>query len=49
MHLTADEIHEPWEAADGYKNGYAKKLVEHSLERLESLARLEKIKVRNAE
>jgi deoxyribodipyrimidine photo-lyase len=48
-HLTADEIHEPWEAADGYKNGYAKKLVEHSLERLESLARLEEIKVRNAE
>jgi len=48
-HLTAHEIHEPWEAADGYKNGYAKKLVEHSLERLESLARLEEIKVRNAE
>jgi len=48
-HLTADEIHEPWEAADGYKNDYAKKLVEHSLERLESLARLEEIKVRNAE
>jgi deoxyribodipyrimidine photo-lyase len=48
-HLSADEIHEPWEAADGYKNGYAKKLVEHSLERLESLARLEEIKVRNAE
>jgi deoxyribodipyrimidine photo-lyase len=49
VHLSADEIHEPWEAADGYKNGYAKKLVEHSLERLESLARLEEIKVRNAE
>jgi deoxyribodipyrimidine photo-lyase len=48
-HLSADEIHEPWDAADGYKNGYAKKLVEHSLERLESLARLEEIKVRNAE
>ena len=48
-HLSADEIHEPWDSADGYKNGYPKKLVEHSLERLESLARLEEIKVRNAE
>jgi len=48
-HLTADEIHEPWEATNGYKNGYPKKLVEHSLERLESLARLEEIKVRNTE
>jgi deoxyribodipyrimidine photo-lyase len=48
-HLSADEIHEPWDSTDGYKNGYPKKLVEHSLERLESLARLEEIKVRNAE
>jgi deoxyribodipyrimidine photo-lyase len=48
-HLSADEIHEPWDAADGYKHGYPKKLVEHSLERIESLARLEEIKVRNAE
>jgi deoxyribodipyrimidine photo-lyase len=48
-HLGADEIHEPWDHVDGYKNGYAKKLVEHSLERLESLARLEEIKVRNTE
>jgi deoxyribodipyrimidine photo-lyase len=48
-HLGADEIHEPWDNADGYKNGYAKKLVEHSTERLESLARLEEIKVRNTE
>ena len=48
-HLSADEIHEPWDSADGYKNGYAKKLVEHSQERIESLARLEEIKVRNSE
>ena len=48
-HLSADQIHEPWDATDGYKNGYPKKLVEHSLERIESLARLEEIKVRNAE
>lgn len=48
-HLSADEIHEPWESVNGYKNGYPKKIVEHSLERIESLARLEEIKVRNAE
>jgi deoxyribodipyrimidine photo-lyase len=48
-HLSADEIHEPWDSADGHKHGYPKKLVEHSLERLESLARLEEIKVRNPE
>jgi deoxyribodipyrimidine photo-lyase len=48
-HLSADEIHEPWDAADGYKHGYPKKLVEHAQERIESLARLEEIKVRNAE
>ena len=48
-HLSADEIHEPWDSADGYKNSYPKKIVEHSLERIESLARLEEIKVRNAE
>jgi len=49
VHLSADEIHEPWESADGYAHGYAKKIVEHSAERLESLARLEEIKVRNTE
>ncbi|MSV46489.1 MAG: deoxyribodipyrimidine photo-lyase [Actinobacteria bacterium] len=48
-HLKADEIHEPWDSADGYKHGYAKKIVEHSAERIESLARLEEIKVRNTE
>ena len=48
-HLSADEIHEPWDADGGYKNGYPKKLVEHSVERIESLARLEEIKVRNTE
>ena len=48
-HLSADEIHEPWDSAEGHKHGYPKKLVEHSLERLESLARLEEIKVRNPE
>jgi deoxyribodipyrimidine photo-lyase len=48
-HLSADEIHEPWDSPEGYTHGYSKKLVEHSLERIESLARLEEIKVRNPE
>ena len=48
-HLSAEEMHELGEIADVDKHGYPKKLVEHSLERIESLARLEEIKVRNAE
>jgi deoxyribodipyrimidine photo-lyase len=48
-HLNANEIHEPWDCADGYKNSYPKKIVEHAAERIESLARLEEIKVRNSE
>ena len=43
-HLTSDEIHEPWLAKDGYKNGYPERIVDHALERLESLARLNEIK-----
>ena len=44
-HLQAPDIHEPWEFLDGYSHGYPEKIVEHSAERLESLARLEEIKV----
>ena len=43
-HLTAAEIHEPWLAGAGYKNNYPERIVDHALERLESLARLEEIK-----
>ena len=43
-HLQGDEVHEPWESEDGYKNGYPKRIVDHAAERLESLARLEEIK-----
>ncbi len=42
--MQGDEVHEPWEAKDGYKNGYPKRIVDHAAERLESLARLEEIK-----
>lgn len=44
-HLSSDDIHEPWGSDAGYKNGYPKRIVDHAAERLESLARLEEIKV----
>ena len=43
-HLSAAEIHEPWFYLDGYSKGYPERLVDHSVERLESLARLQEIK-----
>jgi deoxyribodipyrimidine photo-lyase len=44
-HLSASEIHEPWLFLDGYSKGYPERVVDHALERLESLARLQEIKV----
>lgn len=43
-HLSAAEIHEPWLYLDGYSKGYQERIVDHALERLESLARLKEIK-----
>jgi deoxyribodipyrimidine photo-lyase len=43
-HLSAAEIHEPWEFLDGYSHGYPERIVDHALERLESLERLKEIK-----
>jgi deoxyribodipyrimidine photo-lyase len=43
-HLSAPEIHEPWLFLDGYSNGYQERIVDHALERHESLARLQEIK-----
>jgi len=43
-HLSASEIHEPWLYLDGYSKGYCERIVDHALERLESLARLQEIK-----
>jgi len=43
-HLTADQIHEPWDFLDGYSKGYPERIVDHATERIESLARLEEIK-----
>jgi deoxyribodipyrimidine photo-lyase len=44
-HLSADEIHEPWSVLDGYSHDYPERIVDHSVERQESLARLAEIKV----
>ena len=43
-HLSASEIHEPWLFLDGYSIGYSERIVDHAVERLESLARLQEIK-----
>jgi deoxyribodipyrimidine photo-lyase len=43
-HLSAPDIHEPWNVLDGYSHDYPERIVDHALERLESLARLEEIK-----
>ena len=43
-HLSASEIHEPWLYLDGYSKGYSERIVDHAVERLESLARLQEIK-----
>ena len=43
-HLSAAEIHEPWLFLDGYSHGYPERLVDHALERVESLERLKEIK-----
>lgn len=43
-HLRGASAHEPWESPEGYSAGYAERIVDHSLERLESLARLEELK-----
>ena len=48
-HLTNTEIHEPWEAKDGYLNGYPQRIVDHASERKESLARLQEIKEESPE
>jgi deoxyribodipyrimidine photo-lyase len=43
-HLSAAEIHEPWLYLDGYSKGYPERIVDHAVERVESLERLKEIK-----
>ncbi|MBC7463454.1 MAG: deoxyribodipyrimidine photo-lyase [Actinobacteria bacterium] len=48
-HLSDQEIHEPWDAPNGYLHGYPPRIVDHATERNESLARLQEIKVDSPE
>jgi len=43
-HLAGVAAHEPWNYSLGYREGYAKRIVDHSVEREESLRRLEELK-----
>lgn len=43
-HLAGASAHEPWNVADGYTSGYPERIVDHQVERLESLARYALIK-----
>jgi deoxyribodipyrimidine photo-lyase len=43
-HLSAGEIHEPWLSADGLSKGYPERIVDHAIERIESLERLNELK-----
>ena len=45
-HIQGSAVHEPWLLVDGLSNGYPEPMIDHSLERDESLARLEEIKVK---
>jgi deoxyribodipyrimidine photo-lyase len=40
-HLKGATAHEPWDAPNGYSHGYPKRLVDHSIEREETLRRYE--------
>ena len=43
-HLAGVAAHEPWDYSLGYREGYPQRVVDHAVERLESLARLEELK-----
>ena len=43
-HLTASDIHEPWLYLDGLSLGYPERIVDHAVERIESLERLNELK-----
>lgn len=43
-HIPGPQVHEPWLLIDGMSEGYSPPIVNHSVERDESLARLEEIK-----
>jgi len=46
-HLPDSSVHEPWKLLDGLSHGYPNPIVDHDVERNESLVRLEEIKAKN--
>ncbi len=44
-HISDGSIHQPWLLVDGNAHGYPPPIVDHAKERVDSLARLEEIKV----
>lgn len=45
QHIGDKSVHEPWLLVDGLANGYPAPMVDHAVEREESLRRLEEIKI----
>jgi deoxyribodipyrimidine photo-lyase len=45
-HIPDGSIHEPWKLIEGYAAGYPSPVVDHDVERNESLARLEELKLK---
>lgn len=43
-HIAGKQVHEPWDVLDGYANGYPERIVDHAVERDESLRRYEALK-----
>lgn len=43
-HLAGSSVHEPWTLIDGLAHGYPEPMLDHAVERDESLARLEELK-----
>ena len=46
-HVEGSSVHEPWLLVDGLANGYPAPILDHAVEREESLRRLEEIKIKN--
>jgi deoxyribodipyrimidine photo-lyase len=45
-HLAGAAAHQPWDAVDGYAEGYPQRVVDHAIERAEALARFEAVRNR---
>ena len=43
-HLAGSLVHRPWDAPEGYAQGYPERIVDHAVERAEALARFEAVR-----